>query len=645
MSSPTPRGVTGLVLSGLLLLTAQTHQQQAPEWRYYGGDPGGARFARLAQITRDNVQQLQVAWRFSTGEAGPAFRAPRDPQFEATPIIIDGTLYFITPLGRVFALDATTGTQKWVFDAQVARLGFGDFASRGVSFWEDARARAGSPCKQRIVAATLDARLLALDANTGQLCPGFGERGYINLRQGLRNEPFETEEYEVTSPPVVVRDLIVVGSAVADNNRTDAASGEVRAFDARTGQLRWSWDPVPQDPGDGQYDSWAGAHDTGGANVWSVMVVDTARGLIFAPTSSPSPDYFGGERPGDNRYANSIVALRAESGRVAWHFQTVHHDLWDYDNAAPPALTTISANNARVPVVLQATKTGMLFVLDRSSGRAVFPVTERRVPASDVRDERASATQPFSSIVLSPAQFSEADIWGSTPEETAACRAQITPLRNEGIFTPPSLAGTLVIPSNIGGAHWGGVAIDETREVAVVPVNRIAAMVQLIPTGDFNAITARETEQRLGDQYTRMRGTPYVMRRRILRTPSGYPCSRPPFGSLVAVDLKRGTILWDVPLGTFKAGNGPSLDGSLNLGGPIATATGLVFIAATLDRRIRAFDIANGRELWAADLPAGGRATPMTYMGSDNRQFVVIAAGGGGVFGRGDELIAYALPR
>jgi quinoprotein glucose dehydrogenase len=651
MASPGGRAFSGAVVAGLTLLQVPmllAPAQQQSEWKFYGGDPGGARFSPLTQIQPNNVQQLQVAWRFSTEEAGPAFATRREPSFEATPLMVNGVLYFITPLGRVFAIDATTGAQKWVFDARLDRsLGFGDFASRGVTFWQDARARVGAPCRERIFAATLDARLFALDAANGRVCEGFGEKGSVNLRQGLRNPPFETEEYEVTSPPVVYRDLVIVGSAVADNNRTDAASGEVRAFDARSGALRWSWDPIPQDEGDPAYRTWTGlnSHDTGGANVWSVMAVDTARGLIFAPTSSPSPDYFGGERPGENRYGNSIVALRAQSGRVAWHFQTVHHDLWDYDNAAPPALTTVTVNGTRVPTVVQATKTGMLYVLDRTSGKPVFPVTERLVPASDVRGERAATTQPFSSIVLSPHEFTAQDVWGHTAQDLAQCREQIAPLRNQGIFTPPSLGGSLIIPSNIGGAHWGGVAIDESREVAIVPVNRVAAMVQLIPTGEFNAALARASEQRLGDQHTRMRGTPFVLRRRILRAESGYPCSKPPFGTLVAVDLKRGQILWNVPLGSFKVGDGPAIDGSVSLGGPIATAGGLVFIAATIDRRFRAFDTQTGRELWAADLPAGGKATPMTYMGGDGRQFVVIAAGGGEIFGRGDQLVAFALPR
>jgi quinoprotein glucose dehydrogenase len=439
---------------------------------------------------------------------------------------------------------------------------------------------------------------------------------------------------------------------VADNNRTDAASGEVRAFDARTGALRWTWDPVPQRPSDPAYETWVGAraHATGAANAWSVIVADTARDLVFVPTGSPSPDYFGGERRGENRYANSIVALRASTGDVVWHFQTVHHDLWDYDNASPPALATVRLDDREVDVVVQATKTGMLFVLDRVTGTPIFPVDERAVPPSTVPGEAAWPTQPFTARTppLSPHELRLEDVWGPTPEDRAACRAEIAPLRNEGIFTPPALEGTLVIPANIGGAHWGGVAIDPRRQIVVVPVNRLAAMVQLIPYERLNQDSMRVARERFGFEYTRMRGTPYIMRRRILRGPSGLPCTPPPFGTLVAVSLTSGERLWEVPLGSVNALAGDNANippgwGSPTLGGPITTAGGLVFVAGTLDRSIRAFDIDTGRELWRGDLPSSGKATPMTHR-VNGKQYVVVSAGGGGVWGRGDWIVAFALP-
>ena len=622
---------------------------QAPgDWPVYGRDAGGSRFSPLAQITRANVATLQVAWTYHTGEPDMAAMSHRPPALEVTPLVVDGVMYISTPAGNIIALDPATGTERWRFDAGVnPHRGYGDFASRGVSFWRDARAAVGTACARRIFAATIDARLVALDAASGKPCAGFGSAGVVNLRAGLRVPPLEFEFYEVTSPPAVVGDLVITGSAVADNTTYAPASGEVRAFDARTGALKWTFDPVPRDSTDPAYRTWQGgsARYTGAANVWSVIVADPALGLVFLPTSSPAPDYYGGLRLGENRYANSIVALRASTGRVVWHFQSVHHDIWDYDNAAPPALVTVTRNGVRIPAVIQTGKSAMLFVLDRRTGKPVFPVEERPVPASSVPGEVASPTQPFTTVTppLSPLQYSAADAWGPTPEAQAACRAILGALRNEGPFTPPSLQGTLVVPGNIGGAHWGGVAIDEGRALAVLPVNTIPAMVQLFPQEGFNGDSIRRSDANRGItdfEYTRMRGTPYIMRRRLILGPTGLPCTPPPFGALVAVNLNTGGIAWKVPLGTM--GDAPNL-GSPNLGGPIVTAGGLVFIGATLEHAFRAFDVETGRELWKADLPAGARATPMTYE-ANGRQFVVIAAGGGGPFGAGDAIVAFALP-
>jgi quinoprotein glucose dehydrogenase len=454
----------------------------------------------------------------------------------------------------------------------------------------------------------------------------------------------------------VVNGVVVVGSAVADNGRVAAPSGEVRGFDARTGALRWTWDPVPQDPRDPAWPTWEGpgAHRAGAANAWSVLAADPERDLVFVPTASPSPDYYGGERPGDNRYANSVVALRASTGRVVWHFQTVHHDLWDYDNAPPPALVILRRDGRELPVVLQATKTGQLFVLHRETGEPVFPVEERPVPASDVAGERAAVRQPFSALPqLGLARLAAADVWGLTDADRAACRREVAALRNDGMFTPPSLRGTLVAPSNVGGAHWGGVAFDPVRQIAVVPVNRLAAVVQLLPRAQFDSsrALARRGERLDGDwEYAPMAGTPYGMRRRILRAPSGLPCTPPPFGALVAISLDNGRVLWEVPLGTMRGpvpeevvATLPGGGGSPNLGGPVVTASGVVFIGGAVDRALRAFDIETGRELWRAALPAGAKATPMTYR-VRGRQYVTVAAGGGSLWGKGDAIVTFALP-
>ena len=646
------RRIRAAFFTSLALAMTVGNAQVMPDWPVYGGDAGGSRFSPLSRITPDNVNRLAVAWQYQTGE--PALDLGRQPSLQVTPIVVDNVMYVSTPLGKVMALEPATGREIWRYDARVnPKGGYGDFASRGVATWVDGTLKPGAPCRRRIYVATVDARLTSLDAASGSPCVVFGVEGTIALREGLRIPPAFPAAYQVTSPPLVINDLIVTGAAIADNSRPAPASGEIRAFDARTGALKWTWHPIPQDPKDPASATWrnGSAARTGAANVWSIMVADPSLDLIFVPTSSAAPDYYGGLRPGDNRYANSIVALRASTGRVVWHFQTVHHDLWDYDNASPPALVTVVREGKSILAVAQATKTGMLFFLDRSTGVPIFPVEERKVPASTIPGEEASATQPFTTVTppLSPHSFTADQAFGLTPDTQAACKQMLAGLRNEGIFTPPSLEGTLAMPSNIGGAHWGGVAADNQSGVVVVPVNRVAAVVQLIPAKGFDLAKARLESSRLGQgyEYTMMEGTPYIMRRRLLLGPGQVPCTPPPFGALVAISLRTGTRLWEVPLGTPPLPAGapapPMNLGMPNLGGPIITAGRLIFIAATLDRTFRAFHLDSGKELWKTALPAGGRATPMTYE-AGGRQFVVIAAGGGNEFGFGDAIIAYALP-
>jgi quinoprotein glucose dehydrogenase len=634
-----------------------SHVAPESEWPTYGRTPYGDRRSPLTQINAGNVSGLAVAWRFHTGEGAPEFSTSAPTALEVTPLVFRGTMYLSTPIGRVFALDPVTGRQKWVFDPRIDRtIRFGDFANRGVALWLDTARAPGARCSLRVFVATIDTRLIALDAGSGQPCRDFGAGGTVQLREGLRNPPSFASEYEETSPPTVVDGVVVVGSAVADNNRTDAASGEVRGYDARTGALKWTFDPVPQSPGDSAYSTWIGptAHRAGAANAWTIFAADPERGAVYIATGSPSVDYFGGDRKGRNVYGNSTVAIEVRTGKILWHFQTVHHDLWDYDNASPPALVEINIGGRKVAALLQATKTGQLFVLNRETGAPLFPVTEAPVPASDVPGEEAWPTQVRSSGLpaLSPQTLTRDDVWGSTSEDRDACLRRFDELRYDGTFTPPSIKGSLIIPSNVGGAHWGGLAFDPLNEVVVIPTNRIAAVITLIPRAEFEAVRGRPTVgERIGTEYAMMRGTPFVLKRELYLAPSGAPCTPPPFGALTAVSLRTRQIVWSVPLGTSEGLEKigihvpPNIPGSINLGGPIITAGGLVFIGAALDRYFRAYDLATGRELWRAPLPAGGKATPMTYLGADGRQYVVIAAGGDGkAWGWSDEVIAFALP-
>lgn len=638
----------GSLVSLALVLGALLGAAQDGDWSAYGRDPGGERFSPLDAVRRDNVASLQVAWTFRTGDSYIP-KAGRPTAFEATPLYVDGTLYLSTPLGRVIALDPVTGRQRWAFDGHPPRdMGYGDFASRGVSMW-----RRGA--ERRLFVATIDARLIALDARTGQLARGFGEHGVVDLRPGLRISPTGFADYEVTSPPAVVGDTVVVGSAIADGTAKPHPSGEVRGFDAITGQLRWTWDPVPQDRAAVGADSWQhnSAAKAGGANAWSVIAADPARNLVFVPTSSPNNDYFGGERPGDNLFADSVVALRADTGKRVWHFQTVHHDLWDYDVASPPILFDWRKDGRTIPAVGVASKTGHLFILNRETGVPLIPVEERAVPKSDVEGEVASPTQPFPAAprALAPTAMKADDAWGATEEDRAWCRDTIAGLRSDGFFTPPSLQGTLVIPGNVGGMAWGGIAHDRVNDLLIMPVNNLAAEVRLIPR---DRVQAELQAGRLsGDfEYHPQPGTPYGMVRRFLLGPTMHlPCTPPPWGTLAAVRATTGEVAWQVPLGQVHGTDKmPNMEksGSIALGGPIVTAGGLVFTAGTLEAAIYAFDVRTGDRLWKGSLPTSARATPMTYLGPDGRQYIVIAAGGHGTpIGPpiGDYLVAFALPR
>lgn len=618
------------------------------DWPSYGHDGGGQRFSPLTQIDAKNVNSLRVAWTFRTGDAYQPEHS-RATAFEATPLYIAGRLYLSTPLGRVIALDPAKGSALWSYDPHIDKdAGYGDYASRGVSAW---RTHAG---KLRILEATIDARLILLDAETGKPVDEFGEHGSIDLRKGLRIAPRKNgyADYEETSPPAVIGDVFVVGSAVADNGSSRQPSGEVRAFDAKSGKLKWTWDPIPQDAHDAAAASWknGSAAKTGAGNAWSRIAVDEKRGLVFVPTGSASPDYYGGERLGDNRYADCVVALKADTGQMVWQFQTVHHDLWDYDVATSPVLFDTHRDGKTVAALVIGSKTGHVFILNRETGEPLFGVEERAVPKSNVPGEEAAATQPFPVLpnAVTPQGFSMDDAWGPDEASLKWCRDEISKLQTGPIFTPPSVEGIIQLPGNVGGMNWGGFAYDPVRQLLVLPQNHIAAEVKLIPRADYEELRASRDRKLDGDwELAPQSGTAYGMMRRILLGPKHLPCTAPPWSTLVALDVTNGSKKWETPLGKLMAAT-PNDWGSISLGGPIMTAAGLTFIAGTTDPAIRAFDTESGKELWTGTLPTSARSTPMTYMGTDGKQYVVVCAGGHGIKGLaplGDYVVAFALDK
>ena len=622
-----------LLLLAVLLSSAEEQKQTAGEgWSNYGGDPGGLRYASASQITRKNVAQLQLAWTFHTGALQQETKLIRKAAFEATPILVENKLFLTTPYDKVFALDPRTGEKLWEFDPQVELTrSYSEVTSRGVSAWRDPKAKPGETCRLRIFVGTLDARLMALDGETGKPCPAFGSGGTVDLASDASTTPEWRGGYQVTSAPAIARDLVIVGSSIADNWKVDVGRGIVRAFDARTGRVRWTWDPIP----------WANDTKprTGAGNAWSTLSIDPDRDLVFIPTGSASPDYFGGIRKGDNKWANSVVALRASTGEFIWGFQVVHHDLWDYDVAAQP---TLFAWKDGTPAIVVNTKMGQVFVLNRLTGAPLLPVDERPVPQSDIAGEQSSPTQPFSTISLVPQKIAPGDLWGKTPEDIKWCQEKIKASRSEGIFTPPSLEGSVVFPGNVGGVNWGSAAYDPQRHLMFANTNRLIAWVKMIPRASYEAETNSSQDNRIYGEFGDQKGAPFGLYRTFLFSPGGTPCNPPPWGTIAAVDLFTGKTAWDVPLGTFVPGQ---QTGTINLGGPMATAGGLVFTAAAMDNFLRAFDSETGKELWKYELPAGGQATPMTYT-FGGKQYLVIAAGGHGKLGtkQGDSLVAFTLP-
>jgi quinoprotein glucose dehydrogenase len=710
--------VSAVAIVAGFLCTAQSGEQRADlsgEWPAFHGnvdwtvnrrDPSGTQFAPIAQINAANVHKLRPAWEYHTGDA-----SARSSMY-ANPIVIDGTMYVSTASIKAVALDAATGREKWVFDPARYNNGVATrLRNRGVAYWKGAEG-------ERIFDFVRN-RVYAIDARTGQLITSFGKGGWIDLRENLGVDPASVE-LEMTSPGAVYRNLLILGSRV--NETYGAAPGHIRAYDTVTGQLKWVFHTIPQ-PGELGYNTWEWptGETFGGANAWGGITIDEKRGWVFAATGSATDDFYGAYRKGKDLFANCVLAIDANNGTLKWHYQTVHHDLWDYDNPPAPVLATVTRGETSKDVVVQLTKMGFVFVLDRDTGEPVFPVVEVPVPPSDVPGEQTSPTQP---IPLKPRpltrqEITESELTNITPNAHASVLARFRGYRSGSIYTPPSLRGTITMPGHLGGAEWQGASFDPQLNVLYANVNEIPTLNRLRPvfgnaSGGGNSSPAQiglriyqagcmachgsdrkgnppqvpalanldltrpeyKTVIREGrggmpafSQYGEPQlaalaayvshppsdapiGSPNARRYTLdgyilFNDDQGFPGISPPWGTLNAVDMVTGNILWKVPLGDYPelAAKGIRNTGTMNFGGAVATPGGLLFIAATADAKIRAFATHTGQELWQWQLPSGGYATPSVYM-VDGREYVAISAGGGGknATKSGDSIVAFALP-
>jgi quinoprotein glucose dehydrogenase len=542
--------------------------------------------AVAVDLTPETASRLKIAWTYQTQAPPPNKRAAQIAAFEATPVLSGGLLYVITPFNQVIALDPGSGAERWRFDPHLA----GDRA------YSEASARGVAVSSGMVFFGTLDARLIALDGRDGRLV------------WETKLDPASNDgNYQVTSPPVVAGNTVIVGSAIGDNGRAVMERGVVRAFDTKTGKLKWTWDPTP--PG-----------KTGAANAWAPLSVDAKRNLVLLPTGSASPDFYGGLRPGDNRHANSVVALRASTGKLLWSFQVVHHDLWDYDVASRPELIEVRGK----PAVGVLTKVGHYFALDRLTGKPLLPVEDRPVPRSDIEGESAAPTQPFPvSGVFTEQKFVPRPGW---------CQEEFRKLRYEGLFTPPSLQGTLLFPGNVGGANWGSGAYDATRGLLFVAANRLATAVRLIPRSVYDSAGHGETGERWGQEYAAQIGSPFGMSRKTFLSPDGRPCNQEPWGALAAIDVATGKLRWETPM-------------LVSLGGPLAVNGVVLFGGTIFETKLRAYAAEDGRKLWETDLPFSAHSVPGSYVWKGKRYVVVCAGGHGKVDGSklGGAVLAFTV--
>lgn len=640
------------VFAGVLFISVSL--TQASDWPQYGGQEGGGRYSPLEQINRDNVSELEVAWTYRTGaqELNPALI--KLSGYQATPILLPpeagGHLITCTPFNRVIALDPVTGEESWVYDPKIDMTPYaGRFNCRGVTQWRDSELEPTEACAFRIVLATNDRRMMAMDARTGELCKDFGDNGEIDLTPLiLELKPQnQIKGMQLMSPVAIVNDVIIIGGTANKFKDVSSMNGALRAFDVRTGEHLWTFDTLIR--GD---DPEASPMDVGGANVWTTMSWDSERDLLFAPTASPSPNFYGVLRPGDNLYSNSILAIKASTGELQWHFQAVHHDVWDWDIPTHPLLVDITRDGKKIPVVVVLTKTGVVFTLHRDTGEPFWDIEERPVPTDGIPGDQLSPTQPFP-IKPPPLQrhtLTPDDAWGFTMIDRNWCRDQIASMRHGGYYEPPSTQGTVMYPMVGGGMNWGGGAFDPDRNLLVTPIAQIPYFVRLVPNAEIVPSDDKMAGMPMGPP-DYIKGADYGLHQGPLLSPQMSPCTKPPWYKLVAVDMEQGEIVWETPLGVIdKLVPGGAMPlplefGTPGSGGGIATGGGLVFIGATYDERFRAFDIDTGEKVWEYSTPFSANATPMTYE-VDGRQYVVVSAGGHSwsPLPQGDYVMAFALP-
>lgn len=613
------------------------------DWHAYGRTQHGTRYSPLTQIKPGNVSRLEKVWHYQTGDT----RRPGDPEettYEVTPLKVGDSLYICTPHNFVIALDAETGEERWRFDLHVPdSANRQHLTCRGLSYHASETPDVGQACQQRLFMPTADARLIALDPQTGRVCPSFGENGVVNL---WKNMPHVKEGfYYSTSPPVVANGLVIVGGAVNDNVSTTEPSGVIRAYDVNTGELKWNWDP-----GNPEQTEPIAAGDTyseSTPNSWSISSADEELGLIYVPLGNQVPDQWGGNRSENSeRFSSSIVALDLVTGQLRWVFQTVHHDLWDMDVPAQPSLVDIQTSSGMVPALVAPTKQGDIFVLDRRTGEPVLPVNEVRAPQGAAEGDWVAPTQPVSALSYEPPKLRATDLWGATFIDQMMCHIQFHSLRYEGRYTPPSTQGSLIYPGNFGVFNWGSVAVDPVRQMVFSAPSYLAFTSKLIARENDKDTYVSDSEPHLNENF----GAPFAVELKPFVSPIGLPCTAPPWGYVAGADLRTGKTHWLRKNGTVRDRSPVPLPfemGVPSLGGPMVTAGGVAFLSGTLDYYLRAYDTATGRQLWRSRLPAGGQATPMTYQSRSGRQMVVVVAGGHGSLGTkaGDSVIAYALPQ